>query len=144
MDAPEEDKDVLLQRSSEDILSELQTSLKSFLRKTEKKKVRRHVRVRETQGILSLVCPTSTTTLHLLTWRISSNISRSSLNSSTRISKISFLSYPMPFSNTLPGNKAPSLNALPKSPPIPITFYSPSRRQYANFYTHSARFEGAR
>ncbi|CAG8960761.1 hypothetical protein HYFRA_00002298 [Hymenoscyphus fraxineus] len=54
MDAPDEDKDVVLQRSSEEIIATLKTSVNSFLRKSEKK-VRRHVRVRETQGILNLL-----------------------------------------------------------------------------------------
>jgi hypothetical protein len=59
MDAPEEDQEVKLQRASQDLLADLQQSLDPFLWKTTasgKRKIRRMVRVRETDRLVALVC----------------------------------------------------------------------------------------
>lgn len=58
MDAPEDDRDVLLQRSSADLLGDLESSLKPFLWKTAvsgKTRIRRAVRIRETNRLVDLV-----------------------------------------------------------------------------------------
>ena len=58
MDAPEDDQDVKLQRASHELLADLQTSLDPFLWKLTplgKKRIRRRVRVRETDRLVALV-----------------------------------------------------------------------------------------
>lgn len=58
MDAPEDDRDIKLQRVSADLLADLDSSLKPFLWKTTSSgsaKVRRRVRVRATDRLVVLV-----------------------------------------------------------------------------------------
>ncbi|RDL35861.1 uncharacterized protein BP5553_06473 [Venustampulla echinocandica] len=58
MDAPEDDRDVLLQRSSAELLADLESSLKPFLWKTTvsgKVQIRRGVRIRETNRLVDLL-----------------------------------------------------------------------------------------
>jgi hypothetical protein len=58
MDAPEDDQDVKLQRASHELLADLQASLDPFLWKSTrsgKRKIRRRVRVRETDRLVALV-----------------------------------------------------------------------------------------
>jgi len=57
-DAPEEDKDVVLQRSSAESLRDLKDSLEGFLWKTTKsreKEIRNRVRVKDTNRLVNLV-----------------------------------------------------------------------------------------
>lgn len=58
-DAPEEDKDVVLQRSSAESLRDVKDSLEGFLWTTTKsggRKIRRRVRVKDTDRLVNLVC----------------------------------------------------------------------------------------
>ncbi|TVY41842.1 Tubulin-specific chaperone D [Lachnellula occidentalis] len=60
MDAPDDDRDIKLQRASADLLADLESSLKPFLWKTTssgKAKVRRRVRVRATDRLVDLLEP---------------------------------------------------------------------------------------
>ncbi|TVY40914.1 Tubulin-specific chaperone D [Lachnellula subtilissima] len=60
MDAPEDDRDIKLQRASADLLADLESSLKPFLWKSTssgKAKVRRRVRVRATDRLVILLEP---------------------------------------------------------------------------------------
>ena len=57
-DAPEDEQDVQLERSADKLLADLHSSLRPFLWKTStsgKARVRRQVRVREADRIVSLV-----------------------------------------------------------------------------------------
>ena len=59
MDAAEDDQDVLLQRTSPELLADLQNSIDPFLWKVSKSgkwQIRRRVRVRETDRLVNLVC----------------------------------------------------------------------------------------
>lgn len=59
MDASNDDQDIVLQRSSPELLADLLGSLDHFLwriTKNEKRQIRRRVRVRETDRLISLVC----------------------------------------------------------------------------------------
>lgn len=58
MDAAEEDQDVRLQRASSDLLADLEGSLEPFLWKKsspDNRRIRRRVRVRETERLIALV-----------------------------------------------------------------------------------------
>ena len=64
MDAPENEQDIQLQRSSPELLADLQSSLRSFLWKTTKLgkiQIRKRVRVRETDRLVNLVFSSSLT-----------------------------------------------------------------------------------
>ncbi len=64
MDAPEDEQDIQLQRSSPELLADLQSSLKPFLWKTTKSgktQIRKRVRVRETDRLVNLVFSSSPT-----------------------------------------------------------------------------------
>jgi hypothetical protein len=69
MDAPEDDQDVKLQRASHELLADLQTSLDLFLWKITplgKRRIRRRVRVRETDRLVALVLSPAFSPLLLL------------------------------------------------------------------------------
>jgi hypothetical protein len=91
MDAPEDDQDVKLQRASDELLADLQHSLDPFLWKATpsgKRKIRRRVRVRETDRLISLVLfpsiSSQTVLIHTRSW----NLSKRTHNSSTLICKL--------------------------------------------------------
>lgn len=61
MDAPEDEKDVVLERQSADLLADLERSLRPFLWRTVPGKqqcedIRRKVRVRDADRLVNLVC----------------------------------------------------------------------------------------
>lgn len=57
-DAPEEEQDIQLQKSADKLIAELQAALHPFLwkaTKDEKSRIRRQVRVRDTDSLVALV-----------------------------------------------------------------------------------------
>jgi hypothetical protein len=87
MDAPDQDRDAWVQKSSATLLADFETSLKPFLWKnygTSSKDIRRRVRVKETDRLIALVPPNPTLTPLLIFTpsanHHSSNLSRNYLN----------------------------------------------------------------
>ena len=101
MDAPEVEQDLKLQRTSPDLLADLQHSLEPFLWKSTrsgKKRIRRRVRTRETDRLVNLVRSSMSVRWMLISFSLSR--SKSCHNSSIPILTSSFPFSQMPSSPT--------------------------------------------